>query len=53
MSAGGLAAVVKRAEAHLAAERDEPPESVPWDWYAESCPCGVPPGECRGIPGPD
>ena len=22
----------------------------PWDWYAESCSCGLPPGECRGIP---
>jgi hypothetical protein len=18
----------------------------PWDWYAESCPCGLPPGDC-------
>ena len=22
----------------------------PWDWYAESCPCGLPPGECRAHP---
>ena len=21
-----------------------------WDWYAESCPCGLPPGECRVHP---
>src|SRR5271163_2894200 len=21
-----------------------------WDWYAESCPCGLPPGECREHP---
>jgi len=50
MSAGRLTSVVKRAEAYLATEQDEPPEGVPWDWYAESCPCGVPPGECRAHP---
>ena len=22
----------------------------PWDWYAESCSCGLPPGECRAHP---
>ncbi len=22
----------------------------PWDWYAESCPCGLPPGDCRAHP---
>jgi phage terminase large subunit-like protein len=22
----------------------------PWDWYAQSCPCGLPPGECREHP---
>ena len=32
MGASGLAGVVKRAEAHLAAEHDEPPDSVPWDF---------------------
>ena len=21
-----------------------------WDWYAESCPCGLPAGECRAHP---
>ena len=21
-----------------------------WDWYAQSCPCGLPPGECRAHP---
>ena len=50
MGASGLAGVVKRAEAHLAAEHDEPKGGVPWDWYAQSCPCGVPPGECRAHP---
>ena len=22
----------------------------PWDWYAESCSCGLPPGDCRAHP---
>jgi len=22
----------------------------PWDWYAQSCPCGLPPGDCRAHP---
>jgi len=38
MSSGRLVSVVKRAEAYLATEHHEPPEGVPWDWYAESCP---------------
>ena len=25
----------------------------PWDWYAESCSCGLPPGDCRASPSPD
>jgi phage terminase large subunit-like protein len=25
-------------------------EHSPWDWYAESCPCGLPPGDCRAHP---
>ncbi len=50
MSAGRLTSVVKRGEAYLATEHHEPPVRAPWDWYAESCPCGVPPGECRAHP---
>src|SRR4051794_33526098 len=22
----------------------------PWDWYADTCPCRTPPGECRAPP---
>ena len=22
----------------------------PWDWYGQSCSCGLPPGECRASP---
>ena len=21
-------------------------DHLPWDWYADACPCGLPPGEC-------
>ena len=25
-------------------------DQAPWDWYERSCPCGLPPGECREHP---
>jgi hypothetical protein len=25
-------------------------DEMSWDWYAETCPCGQPPGECRTHP---
>jgi hypothetical protein len=25
-------------------------DRAPWEWYAESCSCGLPPGECRVHP---
>jgi hypothetical protein len=28
----------------------EPVDRACWDWYAESCPCGLPPGACRAHP---
>ena len=30
----------------LRREPDEPTDPLVWDWYAQSCPCGLPPGEC-------
>jgi hypothetical protein len=35
--------------------RRRPPSAIvvdrsPWDWYAQSCSCGLPPGECRAHP---
>ena len=37
--------------------RRRPPTAIvidrsAWDWYAESCACGLPAGECRASPGP-
>ncbi len=34
---------VPQAEAEVA-------DPSAWDWYAQSCSCGVPPGECREHP---
>ena len=39
----GLRAGVGTAQAEVT-------DRSPWDWYAESCPCGLPPGECRVHP---
>ena len=40
---------IKRVKARLA--RSGPVvDRSPWDWYAESCSCGLPPGECRAHP---
>ena len=39
-----------RVKAGLGPRVDEITDRSPWDWYAESCPCGVPPGECRTHP---
>jgi hypothetical protein len=42
-----------RAKARLGAVQAEVTDRSPWDWYAESCSCGVPPGDCRvHIPAP-
>ena len=37
--------------------RRRPPTAIvvdrsPWDWYGQSCSCGLPPGECRASPSP-
>jgi phage terminase large subunit-like protein len=29
---------------------DPDADGAPFDWYGESCPCGLPPGECRAHP---
>jgi hypothetical protein len=34
----------------MATARDEPVDRAIWDWYAASCPCGAPVGECRVHP---
>ena len=39
-------------EEHTGAAMAEVTDRSPWDWYALSCPCGLPPGECRASPRP-
>jgi hypothetical protein len=39
-----------RADARLGTPRALVTDRSPWDWYAESCPCGLPPGECCAHP---
>jgi hypothetical protein len=45
MSSSRLARIA-RAEARIAADCVEPKDRSAWDWYAPSCPCGLPPGAC-------
>jgi hypothetical protein len=37
---------VKRIERRVGKARPDVADRSPWDWYAESCPCGLPPGQC-------
>jgi len=39
-----------RVKAGLGARAADLTDRSPWEWYAESCPCGLPPGECREHP---
>ena len=41
---------VKRADARVGPDAAQVTDRVPWDWYAESCPCDLRPGECRKHP---
>ena len=43
---------VLRVEARRRPVAAEVTDRSPWDWYAQSCPCGLPPGECRASPRP-
>ncbi len=42
----GLPTRIDRLKACLGTARPEVSDRAPWEWYAESCPCGLPPGEC-------
>ena len=35
-----------RVKAGLGPRGADLTDHSPWDWYAESCPCGLPPGDC-------
>jgi Terminase large subunit, T4likevirus-type, N-terminal len=39
-----------RADARSSADQAEPIDHSVWEWFAESCPCGLPAGECRTHP---
>ena len=39
-----------RAKTGLGPRAVEMADRSAWDWYAQSCPCGLPPGECRAHP---
>ena len=45
-----LAARISRAEALLGTIARPVTDRSVWDWYAQSCPCGLPAGECRVHP---
>ena len=46
---------MKKARVSRVEARRRPVAAVadrsPWDWYAGSCSCGLPPGDCRARPG--
>jgi hypothetical protein len=50
MSVRALATRAKRAEARSGPVPAVFTDRSPWDWYAELCACGLPPGECRAHP---
>ena len=46
----GLETRIARAEARLGKAGIRATDHSSWDWYAEDCPCGQPPGQCRKHP---
>jgi hypothetical protein len=46
----GLETRAARADARAGTAPAEVIDRSPWDWYALSCPCGLPPGEWRAHP---
>jgi len=45
-----MAARIARVKSRLGIARPEVIDRSVWDWYAQSCPCGQPPGDCRAHP---
>ncbi len=41
-----LATRIARLEAKVGTSRPDVTDRSAWDWYADSCPCGRPAGEC-------
>jgi phage terminase large subunit-like protein len=50
MSVRALARAVRRAKARAGSPQAALTDRSPWEWYAEFCSCGLPPGECRAHP---
>jgi hypothetical protein len=50
MSVSALVTRAKRVKARSGRFQPVSTDRSPWDWYAESCACGLPPGECRAHP---
>ena len=46
----GLETRIASAESFVDRETAEITDRASWEWYAESCSCGLPPGECRVHP---
>jgi hypothetical protein len=45
-----MARRIARAERALAPVSPTTADRTPWDWFADSCPCGLPAGECQEHP---
>ena len=50
MSMSALVARARRVKARSGRISPVSTDRSPWDWYAESCACGLPAGECREHP---
>jgi Terminase large subunit, T4likevirus-type, N-terminal len=46
----GLETRVTKAKAMARPAPTRVTDRTPWEWYAPTCPCGLPPGECRAHP---
>jgi hypothetical protein len=46
----GLRTRVARAKSQLGTARSEVDDRSLWEWYSPTCPCGLPPGECKEHP---
>jgi phage terminase large subunit-like protein len=46
----GMATRIARADVHFGTAHAEVADRSPWEWYHESCSCGLPSGDCRAHP---
>jgi hypothetical protein len=50
MSVSALSARARRGKTRFGRFPSVSTDRSPWEWYAESCSCGLAPGECREHP---